>query len=83
MVMVAQEIQALEEQIHIAVDLGFLQTRIKEYDNSIRRTKTLEITEWVLKGSDPTNSDEFASKFRMVIGTNDAGVGIVSDNSID
>ena len=36
--------------------------------------KALEITEWVLKGSDPTNSDEFASKFRMVIGTNDAGV---------
>ena len=43
----------------------------------------LGITEWVLKGSDPTNSDEFASKFRMVIGTNDAGVGIVSDNSTD
>ena len=43
----------------------------------------LGITEWVLKGSDPTNSDEFASKFRMVIGTNDAGVGIVSDNSAD
>ena len=45
--------------------------------------KALEITEWVLKGSDPTNSDEFASKFRMVIGTNDFGVGIVSDNSTD
>ena len=42
----------------------------------------LGITEWVLKGSDPTNSDEFASKFRMVIGTND-GSAIVSDNSAD
>ena len=43
----------------------------------------LGITEWILKGEDPTNSDEFASKFRMVIGTNEAGVGIVSDNSAD
>ena len=43
--------------------------------------KTLEL-EWVLKGSDPTNSDEFASKFRMVIGTV-TWVGIVSDNSTD
>ena len=42
----------------------------------------LGITEWVLRG-EPTNSDEFASMFTMVIGTNANGSAIESDNSIE
>lgn len=42
----------------------------------------LGITEWVLRG-EPTNSDEFASMFRKIIGTTDNGSAIESDNSAD
>ena len=42
----------------------------------------LGITEWVLRG-EPTNSGEFASMFRKVIGVTDDGTGIESDNSAD
>ena len=42
----------------------------------------LGITEWVLRG-EPTNSDEFASMFRKIIGTTSDGSAILSDNSID
>ena len=44
--------------------------------------KELGITEWVLRG-EPTNSDEFASMFRKVIGTTDNNTAIESDNSAD
>jgi hypothetical protein len=42
----------------------------------------LGITEWVLRG-EPTNSDEFASMFRKVIGTTENNTAIESDNSAD
>ena len=42
----------------------------------------LGITEWVLRG-EPTNSDEFASMFTKVIGTNENNTAIESDNSAD
>ena len=42
----------------------------------------LGITEWVLRG-EPTNSDEFASMFKKVIGTTDNNTAIESDNSAD
>ena len=42
----------------------------------------LGITEWVLRG-EPTNSDEFASMFRKIIGSTDNGSAIESDNSAD
>lgn len=44
--------------------------------------QTLEITKWVLRG-EPTNSDEFASMFKKIIGTTDDGSAIESDNSAD
>ena len=44
--------------------------------------QALGITEWVLRG-EPTNSDEFASMFRKVIGTTDNGSAIESTNSAD
>ena len=42
----------------------------------------LGIAEWVLRG-EPTNSDEFASMFKKVIGTTDNNTAIESDNSAD
>ena len=41
----------------------------------------LGITEWVLRG-EPTNSDEFASMFKKIIGSNN-GTAIESNNSAD
>jgi len=42
----------------------------------------LGITEWALRG-EPTNSDEFASMFRKIIGATPNGSSIESDNSAD
>ena len=42
----------------------------------------LGIAEWVLRG-EPTNSGEFASMFRKIIGSTDNGSAIESDNSAD
>ena len=42
----------------------------------------LGITEWVLRG-EPTNSDEFASMFRKIIGSTPNGSSIESNNSAD
>ena len=42
----------------------------------------LGIDEWVLRG-EPTNSDEFASMFRKIIGKTDDGSAIEADNSAD
>ncbi len=42
----------------------------------------LGVTEWVLDG-DPKNAEEFAAMFRKVIGADDNGSAILSDNSSD
>ena len=42
----------------------------------------LGFDEWVLNG-DPKNAEEFAVMFRKVIGANDNGTAILSDNSAD
>ena len=42
----------------------------------------LGFDEWVLKG-DPKNAEEFAAMFRKVMGANDNGTAILSDNSAD
>ena len=42
----------------------------------------LGFDEWVLNG-DPKNAEEFAAMFRKVIGANDNGTAILSDNSAD
>ena len=42
----------------------------------------LGFDEWVLNG-DPKNAEEFAAMFRKVIGANDNGTAILSDNSTD
>ena len=47
-----------------------------------RALQELGITEWALRG-EPTNSDEFASMFKKVIGTTDNNTAIESDNSAD
>ena len=47
-----------------------------------RALQELGITGWVLRG-EPTNSDEFASMFRKIIGSTDNGSAIESDNSAD
>ena len=47
-----------------------------------RALQELGITEWALRG-EPTNSDEFASMFRKIIGSTDNGSAIESDNSAD
>ena len=42
----------------------------------------LGFDEWVLHG-EPTNAEEFAAMFRKIIGANDNGTAIESDNSSD
>ena len=42
----------------------------------------LGVTQWVLRG-DPTNADEFASMFRKVLGEDENGSAIESNNASD
>ena len=42
----------------------------------------LGVTQWVLRG-DPTNADEFASMFRKVMGEDENGSAIESNNASD
>ncbi len=42
----------------------------------------LGVEEWVLRGR-PTNAEEFNQMFRKVVGVNDDGTAIESDNSSD
>ena len=48
----------------------------------IQTLQELGFDEWVLNG-EPTNAEEFAAMFRKIIGANDNGTAIESDNSSD
>ena len=50
--------------------------------NVTQALQELGFDEWVLNG-DPKNAEEFAEMFRKVIGANDNGTAILSDNSAD
>ena len=52
----------------------------KDTNKFIRALENLKITDWKLEGADPTNKAEFNSGFKKIIGADDSGGAIYTDD---
>tara|TARA_Y100000004_G_scaffold151209_1_gene173812 strand:- start:225 stop:446 length:222 start_codon:yes stop_codon:yes gene_type:complete len=53
----------------------------KDIDKFAQALEVLKITDWKFEGADPTNETEFKARFRKIIGADDSGSAIYTDDA--